>query len=340
MKSWGQRKRASQAEVALGLMVVAAVGAFLATAGDVRMRTSVAQEPLGDTGEAAPGIADDVVVNPAIDAPDPAEAIRQRRAADDDLGRPRITRSRINAPTPTNVTTDADGKPFRRVCCMRADNTAYWTTAAWCDDLGAAVDDALCNREATSDVCCESPVAGSASETRMSFVSADDCRRQYGRERSPERCDPLIENVCCEVQGIVARTTRRECKAIGTARETAASQCEPVCCNRPASRSAQWESRGNCDGDGGEAGFVVDNESCAEVCCQLPDRSYKRDERKSCGAVGGSVRPMKECGTMVTVTMEEPDLEDDDDKTQWGKMDDASSHVDLGRRPPPASPYQ
>ena len=77
------------------------------------------------------------------------------------------------------------------VCCQRADNLAYWTTAEWCDDVGGAVDDRLC-AEPHDDAASDEPAASSASAATAAAPAAEN---------------PVV---CCEHHGHVAEVRRSE----------------------------------------------------------------------------------------------------------------------------------
>ena len=241
---------------------------------------------------------------------------------------------------------DADGEPvemgicsavFRPVCCRRADSTPYWATAQWCDDIGAQVEDALCQEE-SKEVCCEYNEATHAAADRLRWVTRDSCLASHGEERADERCSVLLENVCCEFEGKVSETMRRECKAADH-HEVDSSQCEPVCCHRQANKSMGWELRANCGGKNDTSTVMVSEGKCEEICCQMPDRTFYLADRPVCAARGGVVKSIVDCGTTVQVQRAEfmnPD------KGETPLPQNNNDGRDLGvqsNRPPLASPF-
>ena len=196
---------------------------------------------------------------------------------------------------------------FRPVCCRRADSTPYWATAQWCDDIGAMVEDSLCEEQA-KDICCEYPASSSADEDNIGWVTRDECKTRGGQEKIEDRCASLLENVCCEYQGRVSETMRRECKASTNHREVDATQCEPVCCHHQKTGTQGWESRANCGGKNEAAAILVNDGQCDEVCCQMTDRSLSISDRRDCATRGGTVKSIVDCGT--TVTVQKPEMAD------------------------------
>jgi hypothetical protein len=240
---------------------------------------------------------------------------------------------------------DADGEPvemsicnavFRPVCCRRADSTPYWASAQWCDDIGAAVEDNLCQEE-SKEVCCEFSAATHAAADRVRWVSRETCSESRGEERSEDRCSVLLENVCCEFEGKVSEAMRRDCKAADH-HEVDPSQCEPVCCHRQTNKSMGWELRGNCGGKNDTSTVTVNEGKCEEICCQMPDRSFYLADRPVCAQRGGVVKSIVDCGTTVQVQRTEFTNPDKGD----APTPQNAAAKDLGiqsGRPPLASPY-
>ncbi|HEY0713897.1 MAG TPA: hypothetical protein VGF45_14550, partial [Polyangia bacterium] len=208
----------------------------------------------------------------------------------------------------------------------------------WCDDVGGAVDDSLCEGQ-SRETCCEYEEGTRLPENRLAWISRDECRRTNGLERSEDHCAVFLENVCCEQNGRVSEVMRRDCQTSANRRIVDASQCEPVCCRKPNAQANMWESRGNCGGKASPNATMVDDTRCEEVCCQLPDRTMRRLDRRDCAAHAGLLKSIVDCGT--TVEVERPDLPADPDVQTTTPKPPGPSELGTELRPPPvASPFQ
>ncbi|HEY0710454.1 MAG TPA: hypothetical protein VGG33_26860, partial [Polyangia bacterium] len=149
--------------------------------------------------------------------------------------------SRCESSNGESVSMELCNAVFKPVCCRRADNAPYWSTGQWCDDVGGAVDDSLCE-EQSREICCEYEEGTRLPENRLSWISRDECKRTNGLERSEDHCAVFLENVCCESNGRVSEVMRRDCQPTANRRIVDASQCEPVCCRKPNAQANMWES--------------------------------------------------------------------------------------------------
>jgi hypothetical protein len=229
---------------------------------------------------------------------------------------------------------------FRTVCCRRADNTAYWTAAEWCDDVGAAVDDRMCDVQLPALPSATKPApAGAPAPEAMTFTQ---CLRMSANDdlgtSLDARCSVLLETVCCERRGRVGEAMRGDCQESGPSREVDPQLCEPICCHRPSVPSTLWDNRGNCGDVSDRHALIVAEDKCEEVCCQMPAGSMRRDGRRACAARGGSARALSTCGT--TVTVENKELVD----SERGHLAEDVGKVDVetmvNPRLPAVSPFQ
>jgi hypothetical protein len=247
---------------------------------------------------------------------------------------------------PTTRCQDSDGEAvdmsicsavFRPVCCRRADSTPYWASAQWCDDIGAAVEDSLCQEE-SKEICCELSEVTHSANDRVRWVSRDSCADSNGVERPEDRCSVLLENVCCEFEGKVSETMRRECNAADH-HEVDPSQCEPICCHHGDNKAINWEMRGNCGGKNDLSTVPVSEGKCEEICCQMPDRSFYLADRPACAAGGGVVKSIVDCGTTVQVQKTEFTNPDKGEAPSPQQAHAAKDEGFQNSRPPLASPF-
>ena len=327
MRRHGRQRRGAKARFEVAVMVIgfgalAASGVVMAVTGVRRAQQVVAQRP-----EAAVAVGDPT--EPHLVRASMAQiCCRQENGALTVL-----PAARCQSSNGESVGMELCNAVFKPVCCRRADNTPYWSTGQWCDDVGGAVDDALC-QEQTRDICCEYDEGSRLPENRISWVSRDECRQGGGLERAEEQCATFLEMVCCESEGRVTETMRRDCRGSLNRREVDSKQCEPVCCHKPNAQSTLWESRANCGAKASPGATLVDDTRCEEICCQLPDKSLRRIDRRDCSAGSGDIRSIVDCGT--TVEVERPDLPTDTElePAPVGQV------LPESRPPPAASPYQ
>lgn len=144
------------------------------------------------------------------------------------------------------------------VCCKSTSGAVATRARVHCAaEGGTIVDDTQC-KQLNEDVCCD--LGGG----KFKLSSVKECHL-VGVKTTMEFCADEDGAVCCDVQGIVARMSTKQCETLGKLAEK--SLCDVICCEQAG--EFRQSTKGFCANSGGS---VVDTEKCfgiEHVCCDV-----------------------------------------------------------------------